>query len=117
MTGKKYLSEKEDSPPVNQRCVQRAARINATKFRLTLSVIKEILHHCRQNLVAKRQGRMLPVRFGNLYDVRERSEVRMTSSTGGSERPLGFCVLSSPGQNVFESWGYVFHRYFKRTFL
>ena len=27
------------------------------------------------------------------------------SSTGGSERSLGFCVLSSLGQNVFESWG------------
>ena len=74
----KYLSKKRRKHrPANQSCVQKSCQNKRANFRLKTSVIKEVLRHCWQNRVAKRQGRMLTVCFGNLY-VRERSEVRVT---------------------------------------
>ena len=89
---------------VNQSCFQRAARVNAAHFRLKISVIKEVLRHCWQNRMAKRHGSMLPVRLGNLYDVRKRSEVHVTILDRRFWK-IGLRVFSSPGQNLFESWG------------
>ena len=76
---KKSVGKRRKPRPVNQSCVQKSCPNKRDNVRLKTSVIKEVLRHCWQIRVAKRQGRMLPVCFGNLYDVRERSEVRVTN--------------------------------------
>ena len=78
MTGKIICQKKKKVPPCEPTLCQRGARINTMKFRLKTSVIKEVLRRCWQNRVAKRERGTLPVRFRNLHDVREGSEVHVT---------------------------------------